>query len=46
MLNDMLTFNLGLLEGVASWLGSEPIIYLVGTVILCFVFKACKGLLQ
>lgn len=46
MLNDMLSFNLGLLEGVASWLGSEPIIYLVGVIILCFVFKGVKTLLE
>jgi len=31
-----------LLNAIATFLGSEPVIYLFGTVIFCFVIKAFK----
>ena len=37
-----LTYVLG---AVASFLGSEPIIYLFGLIILCFVVKVLRTLL-
>lgn len=46
MLADMLEFCFQLLEGVAVWLGSEPMIYLFGVVLICFVFKAFRGFFE
>lgn len=46
MLSDMLDFCLQLLEGIAVWMGSEPMIYLFGIIIVLFVFRAIQGFLQ
>ena len=33
----MLEFNVQMLQKLAAWLTTEPIIYFVGMVLLCFV---------
>ena len=39
MMSDMMSFSVGLLEAVATFLGSEPIIYIFGLVCLVIVVK-------
>ena len=39
-MNAMINFSLAMLDGVADFLGSEPIFYLFGMVCFCFVVKA------
>lgn len=46
MFSGMLDFCLELLQGVAVWLGSEPIVYLFGVVIICLAFKGFKGFFE
>ena len=41
----MITFSSGMLDAVARFLGSEPIIYLFGLVCLCFVVKVFKDII-
>lgn len=41
----MTTFFSSMLGLVADFLGSDPIIYLFGLVLLCFVIKAVKILI-
>lgn len=43
-MNVMIEFTSTVLNQLASFLGSEPIIYLFGCVCLCFVVKAVKML--
>lgn len=42
MMTQMVDFSLTLLQGVATWLGSEPIIYLFGLICLLGICKAIK----
>ena len=46
MANDMITFFSGLLEAVAHFLGSEPMIYFTSLFALILVLKAFKGFLR
>lgn len=43
MLSDMLDFCTGMLLSVAEFLGSEPIIYLVGFTFMAFAVKVLRG---
>lgn len=45
MMAQMVDFSLALLSGVATWLASEPIIYLFGLTCLLGLCKAIKILL-
>lgn len=45
MMDSMIQFTVLLLQAVADFLSTEPVIYLFGAVILCFLFKAVKSLL-
>lgn len=45
MMNEMVDFFIAMLSAVATWLGSEPIIYLFGLTCLLGVCKAVKILL-
>ena len=36
-MSEMLEFNVQMLQKLAAWLITEPIIYFVGMVLLCFV---------
>ena len=36
-MSEMLEFNVQMLQKLAAWLLTEPIIYFVGMVLLCFV---------
>lgn len=41
----MIDFSVAMLQAVANFLGSEPVIYLFGMVIFCFLCKGIKTLL-
>ena len=43
-MNEMITFSVAMLEAVADFLAAEPIIYLFGMVIFCFLCKGIKSL--
>ena len=43
-MTEMISFSTYILESIASFLGSTPIIYLFGCVCLCFIVKAVKSL--
>lgn len=45
-MEDMILFSTGMLDAVATFLASEPIIYLFGLVCLCFVVKAFKDIIH
>jgi len=38
-MRDMIDFSLAMMEGLADFLGSEPIFYLFGLVCFCFIVK-------
>ena len=42
----MRTYSTGMLEAVAIFLGSEPIIYLFGLVCLAFIVKVVKDIIK
>lgn len=42
----MIAYSTGMLEAVALFLGSEPIIYLFGLICLVFVIKAVKNIIN
>lgn len=42
MMNEMIQFFTAMLGAVASWLGSEPVIYLFGLTCLLGICKAIK----
>lgn len=42
MMQQMVDFSLALFAGLATWLGSEPIIYLFGLTCLLGICKAIK----
>ncbi len=37
-MSEMLDFNVQMLQKLAAWMLSEPIVYFVGMILLCFVF--------
>lgn len=39
-MNEMIDFSMAMLDGLADFLGTEPIFYLFGLVCFCFVVKA------
>lgn len=42
----MIAYSVGLLEAIATFLGSEPIIYLFGLVCLAVVVKVVKDIIK
>lgn len=40
MMNAMIDFSVAMLQALADFLGSEPIIYLFAMILLCFLCKA------
>ena len=44
MMDSMLTFSVGMLNAVADFLGSEPIIYVFGLVCLLILIKGFKNI--
>lgn len=42
----MLDFSVAMLHALADFLSSEPIIYLFGSVIFCFVCKGVRSLIS
>lgn len=42
----MIAYSTGMLDAIAVFLGSEPIIYLFGLVCLTFVVKAVKNIIN
>lgn len=44
-MDNMLAFSIGLLEAVADFLGSEPIIYVFGLVCFVIVAKVFKDII-
>ena len=45
MMSDMIDYTTELLRVISVWLGSEPIIYLFGVVVGCFVIKMLFSLM-
>lgn len=45
-MNTMIDFSVALLDVVAEFLGTEPIIYLFGMVLLCLLCKSIKILIS
>ena len=39
----MIDFSIALLQAVSQWLASEPIIYLFGMIVFCFLLKAVRS---
>ena len=46
MMDSMIAYSAGMLDAVAVFLSSEPIIYLVGLVCLAFVVKVVKDIIK
>lgn len=46
MMQQMIDFTTSVLQTLATWLGSEPIIYLFGLCCGCFVIKIIKSLMS
>lgn len=44
-MNAMIDFTVAMLEALAAFLGSEPVIYLFGMVVFCFLCKGIKTLI-
>ena len=42
----MINFSVALLQAVADFLAAEPVIYLFGTVVFCFLCKGIKILMH
>ena len=42
----MIAYSTGMLEAIAMFLGSEPIIYLFGLVCLAFIVRVVKDIIQ
>lgn len=42
----MITYSTRMLEAIATFLGSEPIIYLFGLVCLAFIMKVVKDIIK
>ena len=45
MMENMIDFSIAMLESVAAFLGSEPIIYIFGLVCFVIIVKAFKDIL-
>lgn len=45
-MEDMITYSIGMLDAIATFLGSEPIIYLFGLVCLAFLAKVVKDIIK
>lgn len=43
---EMQEFSLFLLQAIAEFLGTEPVFYLFGVVIFCFICKAIKNFIS
>lgn len=43
-MNEMIEFSVAMLEAVADFLAAEPIIYLFGMIVFCFLCKGIKSL--
>lgn len=41
----MIDFSVAMLQALANFLGSEPIIYLFGMIVFCFLCKGVKTLM-
>lgn len=41
----MIDFSVAMLQALAAFLGSEPIIYLFGMIVFCFLCKGIKTLM-
>lgn len=41
----MIEFSAAMLEALAAFLGSEPVIYLFGMIVFCFLCKGIKTLM-
>ncbi|WP_294852629.1 hypothetical protein [uncultured Oscillibacter sp.] len=41
----MIDFSAAMLQALAAFLGSEPVIYLFGMVVFCFLCKGIKTLI-
>lgn len=46
MMTEMLDFMTGMLHAIAEFLGSEPIIYIVGFILAAVVVKILKTLMN
>lgn len=44
-MNAMIDFSVAMLQALANFLGSEPIIYLFGMIVFCFLCKGVKTLM-
>ncbi|MPN35293.1 hypothetical protein SDC9_182790 [bioreactor metagenome] len=44
-MNAMIDFYVAMLQTLAAFLGSEPVIYLFGMVVFCFLCKGIKTLI-
>lgn len=44
MLSNMISYSVSMLSAIGSWLGSEPIVYLFGLVLACFVLRILLSL--
>ena len=45
MMDAMIAYSVGMLEAVATFLGSEPIIYLFGLICLALLIKVVKDII-
>lgn len=44
-MNSMIDFSVAMLQAMAAFLGSEPVIYLFGMIVFCFLCKGIKTLM-
>lgn len=45
-MTSMIDYSVAMLQAVADFLAAEPIIYLFGLVLFCFICKAVKNLVS
>ena len=45
MMDAMIAYSVGMLEAVATFLGSEPVIYLFGLICLVLLVKVVKDII-
>lgn len=43
-MNEMIEFSVAMLQALADFLAAEPIIYLFGMIIFCFLCRGIKSL--
>lgn len=46
MMDAMIAYSAGMLDAVATFLGSEPVVYLFGLVCLALVVKVVKDIIK